>query len=642
MPFRTLETTPNQPAASTMETKPARKPRAAKKVAPKVERPGYGPFNLAKGAKVRVLTEDWREAIALLEDEDWVALDLETSGLSPFQDYITVVGLYGPKSEVAAVIHTKAGIPYPELIDWLGQPQRKFITQNGVCFDILFLKYAGVDVSRPQWFDTLIAEQVVTTTNRQGVPKDLQAIVKRNLGIDIAKDIDYRTWTDPVLTQEQVRYVAEDISFLPAVRDAQYAKADRVDAEWGVNEHFGTGLRDAVDFEHKLAPIVVGIQLRGLPIDREALEEYYQSQVMEAAAAHGRLVAALGDINWNSHVQIKRAFKAVYDVDLLSVKADELAEVRDLFLGTDIPATIDDLLAYKKANKRAGMYNEEFLENYAHEGWLKANFRQCGTDTGRFSSSRPNLQQIPKSKGEKHGRGMRHVFGNYPGYSIVSVDYSQIEFRVAADYAEDEAAIDLFTRDAYDVHTMVAATVFDVAPEAVTYDQRQLSKAMSFTLLFGGGAGLLSHYAKSQGADLPLARARPLVTGFFDQFQGLARMRTRAYKIADAGRPFTLKQPTGMRRVLVPGKDLRATLILNNIVQGTAAAGMKYALIEAERDGLSQYIGAVVHDEIVAAVPDDFADEYAERLTTAMIYGMRRVVDRAEVRAESSIGKTWG
>lgn len=119
-------------------------------------------------------------------------------------------------------------------------------------------------------------------------------------------------------------------------------------------------------------------------------------------------------------------------------------------------------------------------------------------------------------------------------------------------------------------------------------------------------------------------------------------MRSRAYMIADAKRPFTVHQPTGLRRTLTPNSDLRATLILNNWVQGTAAAGLKNALLEAHKLGLDRYIGAVVHDEIVAAVPKRESAAYAEALKDCMIRGMEWVCESVPVAVEVSIGSTWG
>ena len=629
MPFTPVKADSDTPKAAEPKTERRRKtPKPVKEYTP-----GPGPFGMVKQAKVKRIIQDYREALYWLNQETgWIGLDLETSGLSPYQDMILVLGLYGPEHETAAVLHVQ-GYLEPELIAWIGSASRKFVTQNGLNFDIPYLFTHGVDVFKPTWYDTLIGEQVVTGTDRKGIKKDLQSIVKRRLGVDISKEVDHRDWVTDSLTEMQTRYVAEDISFLPAIMEAQWQKADEVDLKWGKNQFYGTGVRDALRFEMELLPIVLQMQLNGLPVNPVTLGEYEALQRTKMADSLAFLEAEFGsDINWGSHIQVKKAFAARYDLTLPSTTEDELIIIRELAAGSRVTEAINQLLIYKHAAKRAGMYNMEFVDKYVFDGRVRASFRPVGTDTGRFSSANPNLQQLPSDG--------RNWIGDPEGrLEIVAPDYSQIEIRIAANEADDTELISALAAE--DVHTMIAAQVFGIPPEAVTKDQRKLSKAMSFTLLFGGGAARLSHYATTLGADLPLSQAKPLVMAFFDRFRGLKTARQRAHNIANTGRPFTLNLPTGMRRVLTPGVDLTATRILNNIVQGAAAAGLKYGLIEAKKAGLVSYLGATVHDENVAAVPSEFAEEYGIELSRAMIKGMERVCENVPVKVEVKRGKTW-
>lgn len=599
-------------------------------------------------APVERFYNNFEEAKEFLDTEPVIGLDLETFGLSPFHDAIAVVGLYGPLTKTACIVHVK-GYLEDDFRKWLGEP-RTYITHNGATFDILFLAHNGVDVYTPIWKDTLIAERVIIASNRSRVSKKLADVIKRRLGVTIEKNIDHKTWQQDYLDDAQLKYVAEDISFLPAIWEAQLAEARAMAEKWGKTPLYGTDPVSAIEFEHELLPVVVKMEMRGLPIDETALEVYHTEQYVAADKAKVRLLEIAAPVefttskgkpaefNPGSHVQIKRVAKEIYGVTLASTAVDYLEEIHGLSTGSPIQEFIELILEYRHGSKRAGMYNADFVAKYCHDGWLKARFSQIGTNTGRFSSSDPNLQQIPKDKG--HGGGARHIFGNLPGYKIVSVDYSQIEVRVAADIAGDTELIALL--DSEDVHRAIAAQVFGVPASEVTKDQRQLSKAMSFTLLFGGGAPLLSAYAKTLGADLPLTKARPMVEDFFDRFRGLRTMRMQAYAVQRSQRPFTIRFPSGIRRVLIPGVDLRATLILNNITQGTAAVGLKMALIEAEKRGLADYIGAVVHDEIVAVVPEDEAEEYGEALRKCMVEAMAKVCSDAPVAAEVTIGDTWG
>lgn len=630
MPFQPVLFKEEEPKAQ--PSKPAAKRSARKSKEPKPYIPGPGPFGMVKQAKVTRIVRTVREALYWLEQETgWVALDLETSGLNPYKDMILVVGLYGPETQTAAVLHVQ-GYLEPELIQWLSNPKRRFVTQNGLNFDIPYLWSHGVDVSQQYWYDTLIGEQVVTGTDRKGIKKDLQAIVRRRLGVDISKEVDHRDWLTDELSEMQVRYVAEDISFLPAILDAQFERAREIDEKWGRNKFYGTGVEDALRFEMELLPVTLQMQLNGLPVDFKALGAYETLQREKAETALQYLDTVKPNVNWGSHVQVKKAFAEAFDITLPSTTEDELIILREMASGSRVAEAINQLITYKHAVKRSGMYNMEFADKYVVDGRVRAAFRQCGTDTGRYSSANPNLQQLP-------GDGRNWIADPFGNLEIVAPDFSQIEIRIAANEAEDEELIAALAAE--DVHTMIAAQVFGIRPEEVTKEQRKLSKAMSFTLLFGGGAARLSHYATTLGADLPISQAKPLVIAFFDRFQQLKKVRNKAHNIAASGRPFTLNLPTGMRRVLTPGVDLTATRILNNIVQGTAAAGLKYALIEARNSGLIGYLGATVHDELVAAVPKAEAEEYGAALSSAMIKGMARVCENVPVVVEVKRGNTW-
>lgn len=630
MPFKIIPASELEMEPS--EAKPKVK-RSSKKKVYKEYVPGPGPFGMVKGAKVRRIIRDEREALYWLNQETgWIGLDLETSGLNPWKDMMLVLGLYGPENETAVVLHVQ-GFLSTDMKTWLSSSERKFVTQNGACFDIPYCHMAGVDIIGPTWYDTLIGEQVVTGTDRKNVSKDLQSIVKRRLGVDISKEVDHRDWLTDQLTEQQLRYVAEDISFLPAIRLAQFEKARETDEKWGKNKFYGTGVEDALNFEMTLMPMVIQTELNGLPIHFDNLYAYEAKQLAKAEAAKRALDEAFGpDINWGSHVQIKKAFLNTLDFTLPTTAQDELEIIEGLTSGSPVSPLIRHLLDWKHGSKRARDYNQSFIDKYVTEGRVHGSFRQVGTDTGRFTSSNPNMHQFP--------RDGRDWIGDPSGdLVIVSADYSQIEIRIAANEAEDEELIRAV--GAGDVHTMIASMVFGVPPEQITKEQRTLSKAMSFTLLFLGGAARLTYYASTLHTDLPLSKSAPLVKAWFARFQGLNNFRRRAYAIANSGRPFTLNLPTGMRRVLTPNVDLTATRIANNIVQGTAAAGLKYGMMEAHKRGLTQYIGASVHDELVAAVPRKEAEEYGRELSDSMITGMIRVCDVAPVKVEVDIGETW-
>jgi DNA polymerase-1 len=582
----------------------------------------------AHKASMTVLS-DWQEILRVLDQEPgFIALDLETSGLSFNADRIAVIALYGPETNTAGIIHLRGASPDPAIIDWLSDPRRKFITHNGTGFDLLFLERYGVKYRQPEWYDTLIGEQAVLTTDRKDVRVNLKDTLARRLGVVIPKDVDHATWMLPELDAVQMRYLADDIYYLPRLRESQLARAAEQDNKYQRDGQ--PGVRDALAFEQELAPIVAGMMMRGLPIDTLALSRYLEEQ--EAAIPEHRewLGERLGGINLNHAPSVKAALEAAYNTRLNDTRADTLKLLAE---GSgELAEACRRLLALRHGSKRAGMYDSDKFRAQIYRDRLYGQFVQLGTNTGRFSSRNPNLQQIP--------RDMRGVIRDASGeQSIVAADYSAIEVRCAADLFQDTALLKAL--EAEDIHRATAANVFGIPEEEVTKEQRRMAKAANFNLLFGGGVKTLYERARADGSEVTFGEMQSFADRFLGTYAGVERARQRAYQKADEHRPVALTLPTGLRRVLAPGKDLYGTTILNTSVQSMAAAGLKYALKLADQIGLSQYLSAVVHDEIVMTPPRQEAEDVARALEDCMITGMAEVTD-APVAVDAKGGEAWG
>lgn len=563
----------------------------------------------------RPIITDVDEAIRLLSPCQEIGLDLETGGLNPFLDPIAVVSLKGD-NDVIAILHVRGRVP-DNLKAFLNEEGRVYIGHNITAFDLPFLYKAGVRIKR--WFDTLTVESLLDTQNRRDRSRSLKATVARRLGKDVPKSIGEHSWMKPTLTAEELQYCVDDVEFLIPLKKEHIQKAA------------DTQQINALKLELQIAPAVTQMTCNGLPANRERLEAYLEKQNQEAARTLAILHEAFNplgitlpkkqtEINLDSPAQLKRVYEALgYPIAKTDKETlDDIAKHHEDRAIREITRT---LLDYKYARQRQKVYGE-WLEpgnRYYVDGYVRAKFWQSGTGTGRFSSSEPNLQQIP--------RDMRTVFGWLPGYKIVSVDYAAIEVRVAAAQAKDIVLLRALMDE--DIHRTVASIVFGKPPHEVTDDERQQAKAAVFCLIFGGGAGTLQRYARMYGQELTLEACKQIVANFFARFTGLREMRSRAYRQADNanGTPLTVRLPHGLKRLLV-GHEATATRLLNTAVQGTAAAGMKYALLLAHQQGLTKYIGATVHDELVAVVPEEEADSFGAALSACMVEGMYRVVPR--------------
>lgn len=607
------------------------------------------------------IIRDTREALSALEHEPVIAADLETSGLRPTADKVAVVSLYGEQKDALAILHIRGNFS-AELRDFLGRKDKEFIWHNGVSFDVPFLLANGVAATRPKIYDTIVGAGVVITTNRAGQRKSLQAEVNRRLGVYIKKDSDHSAWMDPELSAKQLTYCAEDLLHLPALRREQEQKAkDR-------NNY------SALQMEMDLVPVTATMTHNGLPLSVEALNRSQETQRNYLKTTGVQFSNRFGDVNTQSSVQVRgmladmgmviprrinpkgkivestaaKVLEGFLMKDDDGVFVPEISAqrllvkrmVRDTEMfpenfnftrALDIVNTINTMLRLREAHKRLGMYNTDWLRQHVIAGRIHAKFWQTGTDTIRYSSSEPNLQAWPVD--------FREVIGHLEGYSIVSADYSQLEVVVSAWLSQDHTLLRMIENGG-DIHRLVGSQIFGVSPENVSDKQRQLSKACSFCLLFGGGAATLVEYALMYGVVITLEESKDIVRLFFKQFKGCAEDRRKAYQMAErATGAVELRLQNGLVRHLV-GDKIKGTTILNTRVQGNAAVGMKYALLECKRLGLDMYIGATVHDELVACVPTKWAKDYAVALEAAMIKGMNKVVG-CTVRAKATVSPFW-
>jgi DNA polymerase-1 len=250
-------------------------------------------------------------------------------------------------------------------------------------------------------------------------------------------------------------------------------------------------------------------------------------------------------------------------------------------------------------------------------GRIHTRFEQAVAATGRLSSTEPNLQNIPIRR--ELGRLVRSAFVAPEGYRIVSADYSQIELRVLAHLAKDEA-LGVAFREKVDVHTHTASLVFDVARTDVTPEMRRRAKAINFGLIYGMGEPRLAR-------DLGISRqeAGAFIAAYFERFVGVRRFMEQTVDVAREGE--AVKTLLGRRRFLPNlrsanrGLRFEAERVAKNTpIQGTAADILKLAMVKL---GLGDVVpGArmilTVHDELVFEVPEPLVGEASGRIKEAM------------------------
>jgi len=546
---------------------------------------------------------DVNEICKGLAGDDVIGIDLETTGFSAWRNSIALVQLYGEKSGTLGLIQIADGVIPKPVNDLFTSKKRTMVVHNGVGFDLWFMSTHGMPWNK------------VASTGRRDISKSLRGSLRRRLGKEIDKSIEHGNWAASVLSERQIEYSSQDVISLPALYRSQMEKAT------------GSKELDAIAMEMELVPYVAQMSINGLPLKRKFLRQFIKEQHAAIKEADAYLKHLFGPINMNSPKQLKDALHKV-GIPVEGTGKEYLIPLSQI--GGRNGEIIDQLLIWKHGAQRIKMYNEDWMDEHIINDWAHPHFWQCSADTTRFTSSDPNFQQIPKDS--------RYIIGNMPGYKIVSADYSQIEVRISAYYAQDEELIKALEQD--DVHAAIAAVTFNIPVDQVTKEQRKLSKALTFTLLFGGGSSTLYNHAKMSGGSMTMNQADQLTNSFFGRFKGLARMKSKAEAIARKPGPAFIRLPNSCRRILV-GPSKRSTVILNTMVQGTAAVGIKYGLLECGRRGLvDQGLGSTVHDELVAAVPTKYAKDFSNEMQEAMIVGMRQAVD-VTVKVDPSIGDNW-
>ena len=302
---------------------------------------------------------------------------------------------------------------------------------------------------------------------------------------------------------------------------------------------------------------------------------------------------------------------------------------------------IKKILEYRAVKKLLSTYIEPFPEYVsAKTGKIHTTFNQALTATGRLSSSKPNLQNIPIRT--ERGKEIRKAFvPSRPGGLIVSADYSQIELRIMAHMSCDSHLINAF-RNGQDVHALTAAKIFGIEPEEVTADQRRIAKTANFGIMYG-----ISAFGLAQRLNIGRAEAKKIIEDYFSNFPAissyiqdtLAAARETGYVETLFGRRRYLPDINSKNGTV---RSLAERTAINAPIQGTSADIIKLAMINVDRrmneEGLQSRMVLQIHDELMFdAVPQEL-----ERLERIVTEEMESVISLSiPLTVECNHGNNW-
>jgi DNA polymerase-1 len=395
--------------------------------------------------------------------------------------------------------------------------------------------------------------------------------------------------------------------------------------------------------ELPLVPILADLERTGIAVDLSVLTEIGDRLDARLRDHEARVHQLAGEeFLIGSNLQLQRIlFEKLALPKTKKIKTGWTTDAASLATLAGIHPIIEELLGYREVSKLKGTYVDALPKLVdAKTGRIHAEFNQMVAATGRLSSQNPNVQNIPIRT--ETGREIRRAFIAAPeAEGLLVADYSQIEFRVLAHLADDEALVEAF-QGGEDVHATVAGMVWGLPPAEVDRDLRSKVKMVTYGLAYG-----LSAYGLARNLAIPTDEAKDLMDRYFARF-GMVRAyldgvvdqaRRDGYTSTILGRRRYLPDLTAENRQL---RQMAERMALNAPIQGSAADLMKLAMVAVDRamraEGLASKTVLQVHDELVFEV----APGEGERLEELVRREMTGVYDlRVPLEVAMATGRSW-
>ncbi len=444
------------------------------------------------------------------------------------------------------------------------------------------------------------------------------------------KRSDAFAWVDPERAKD---YSCEDVYGAYRLFEEQRPRLER----WGLWKLF-------TELEGPLIPVLAGMERTGICVDGDLLRELSGEFAGKLDALEQEIYRVAGhEFNINSTRQLGtvlfeelrlprgRKTKTGYSTDVKVL--EKLRHQHEL------PALV---LEYRNLAKLKSTYVDSLarLRDPA-TGRVHTSFNQCGTATGRLSSSNPNLQNIPVRTEE--GRRIRSAFIAPEGHLLLSGDYSQIDLRVLAHYSRDPALLEAFRRG-QDIHSRTAAEIFMVAPELITPEMRRVAKTINFGIIYG-----MSSFGLASQLDLSRKEAQTFIDRYFSHYRGIRtfmesiveQARRDGYVTTLLGRRRLLPEIRSRNRIR---REFAERTAINTPIQGTAADIIKLAMLAVDRELAARGLGArmilQIHDELVLEVPVSEVEKTTDLLRQCMENVMELAVPlTVNIRASQNLGK---
>ncbi len=614
-----------------------------------------------KNHRYNVITDDkaFNSFLKEFKKQKFFAFDTETSGLDPFtvdllgisiswkedEAYFLSVrqsSFNGTKSENNTLFNyqskTKKVEMHPWLLDLKAIFENKEIKKIGhnIKFDVKILKQFDIDTKGID-FDTMIAAYILNSGSRQ---YSLDALSMEWLKFEKISSTDLLGSGKDKLTYDTVPvdrlgcYACEDADYTFKL----YNKLKPELKKQNLDSLFNT-------IEMSLMECLIDMELTGISLDKpyfSSLDKELDQDIKKTENAVWKLCGKTFNISSPKQLQeilfndlkISSAGLAKTKTGI-STGADELLKLKGKH------TVIDLILQYRELTKLSSTYVKTLPELINPvTGRIHTTYNQTIAATGRLSSTDPNLQNIPIRT--ELGRRIRQGFIAKKGATLLSLDYSQIELRLAAHISEDPGMIKAF-KNHEDIHTATAAAINQVEIKDVTKDMRRAAKAVNFGILYGQGP-----HGLSQSADIPYGEAQEFIANYFSAYKKvreyidatLTNARKKGYVETLLGRKRYLPEINASNAMIRKSAERMA---INMPIQGTAADMIKMAMIEINKMLAKKYTGKIsmllqVHDELIFEGEEKILRQARSEIQKIMQEVLRLKVP---IEVDAKIGDNW-
>ena len=557
-----------------------------------------------------------------------IFFDTETTGLDVFKDKITLIQI--KQGDKIRLVKTFMEAKISEIRDLL---ENNLIVGHNLKFDLKFLKHQ-FNINPVNIFDTWIAEILISggMKARQRGTATLEAVTKQYLDIEMNKDETIRNSFKgkKPLTQEQIKYAMMDVAVLPAIYQQQQAQLKEL------------GLEKVFEIEMSCIPATVWLELSGLPLDLVGLKKVEAEIKKKVEAAELKVKTILKEsgfkyldlsglpvVNLDSPLELLGALKTI-KINVEST-ANEVISMLEHPIGKA-------LKEYRKQQKLLTGFILKYPEHiHKVTGRIQPNFNQCGTNTGRFTSSNPNMQQVP------HDKSIRALFKAGVGNKIITADYSQIELRIIAEVSQEPKFLEIYNNNR-DLHRLTASLLLKKPESEITKEERQQAKAVNFGFAYGLGAKSFKEKAKKDyDLDISEERAQSFRNTFFKNYPVLSQYLKKA--AAEAASNYKIINKAGRIVSFMPGLEgwQYENMGRNTPIQSLSADITKIAmgkLYHKLKPFNTKLINAV-HDELVFEVPKEHIEAAARIIKEEMEAAGREYLKSVPCIVEISIGEAW-